>query len=108
MKNYFGILSIKENASPMDIGKAFDRIIQADLRGEVSDIHYKDAVEAYGVLSDKDRRAEYMPKYRLAKAIRNPSMGLSNDFLDGLMGIVSLKESFVIWNSELKNNQAIN
>ena len=100
IKNYFVILGIKENASPQKIREAFDRITQADKRGKVSDTHYKNVVEAYGVLSDKTRLGEYLPKYRLAKAIRNPSMGLSDDFLDGLMRIVSLEESFLIRNSK--------
>lgn len=61
MKNYYDILGIQKNASEDDIKKAFRKLAQKyhpDKKGG-DEAKFKEASEAYAVLSDKKKRAEY-------------------------------------------------
>lgn len=61
MKNYYDILGINKSASDDDIKKAFRKLAQKyhpDKKGGDEKM-FKEASEAYAVLSDKKRRAEY-------------------------------------------------
>jgi molecular chaperone DnaJ len=60
-KNYYDILGVKRNASEDDIKKAFRKLAQQyhpDKAGG-DEKKFKEVSEAYSVLSDKKRRAEY-------------------------------------------------
>src|ERR1700689_3379467 len=61
MKNYYEILGIGKDASEEDIKKAFRKLAQKyhpDKKGG-DEAKFKEASEAYSVLSDKKKRAEY-------------------------------------------------
>src|ERR1700684_2132379 len=61
MKNYYDILGIAKSASEEDIKKAFRKLAQKyhpDKKGG-DEAKFKEASEAYAVLSDKKKRAEY-------------------------------------------------
>jgi molecular chaperone DnaJ len=61
MKNYYEILGISKDASDEDIKKAFRKLAQKyhpDKKGG-DEAKFKEASEAYAVLSDKKKRAEY-------------------------------------------------
>ncbi len=61
MKNYYDILGIAKTASEDDIKKAFRKLAQKyhpDKKGG-DEAKFKEASEAYAVLSDKKKRAEY-------------------------------------------------
>lgn len=61
MKNYYEILGVQKNASEDDIKKAFRKLAQKyhpDKKGG-DEAKFKEASEAYAVLSDKKKRAEY-------------------------------------------------
>jgi molecular chaperone DnaJ len=60
-KNYYNILGVKQSATDEDIKKAFRKLAQQyhpDKTGG-DDKKFKEVSEAYSVLSDKKRRAEY-------------------------------------------------
>lgn len=60
-KNYYDILGIQKGASDDDIKKAFRKLAQKyhpDKKGG-DEAKFKEASEAYAVLSDKKKRAEY-------------------------------------------------
>jgi molecular chaperone DnaJ len=60
-KNYYDILGVKKNASEDDIKKAFRKLAQQyhpDKAGG-DEKKFKEVSEAYSILSDKKRRAEY-------------------------------------------------
>lgn len=61
VKNYYDILGIKKDASEEDIKKAFRKMAHQyhpDKNGGNAD-KFKEASEAYAVLSDKQKRAQY-------------------------------------------------
>lgn len=61
MKNYYDILGITKSASEEDIKKAFRKLAQKyhpDKKGG-DEAKFKEASEAYAVLSDQKKRAEY-------------------------------------------------
>lgn len=61
MKNYYDILGVPKNASEEDIKKAFRKLAQKyhpDKKGG-DEAKFKEASEAYSILSDKKKRAEY-------------------------------------------------
>jgi molecular chaperone DnaJ len=61
MKDYYAILGVEKNASDDDIKKAFRKLAQKyhpDKKGG-DEAKFKEMSEAYAVLSDKKRRAEY-------------------------------------------------
>jgi molecular chaperone DnaJ len=61
MKNYYEILGVPKGASEDDIKKAFRKLAQKyhpDKKGG-DEAKFKEVSEAYAVLSDKKRRAEY-------------------------------------------------
>jgi molecular chaperone DnaJ len=61
MKNYYDILGIQKNASEDDIKKAFRKLAQKyhpDKKGG-DEAKFKEVSEAYAILSDKKKRAEY-------------------------------------------------
>jgi molecular chaperone DnaJ len=61
MKDYYDILGVKRNASDADIKKAFRNLAQKyhpDKKGG-SEEKFKEVSEAYSVLGDKKKRAEY-------------------------------------------------
>src|ERR1700685_282211 len=61
MKNYYDILGIQKSATEDDIKKAFRKLAQKhhpDKKGG-DEKKFKEASEAYSVLSDKKKRAEY-------------------------------------------------
>jgi len=61
MKNYYDILGVQKNASEDEIKKAFRKLAQKyhpDKKGG-DEAKFKEASEAYAVLSDKKKRAEY-------------------------------------------------
>lgn len=61
MKNYYDILGIPKSATEDDIKKAFRKLAQKyhpDKKGG-DEAKFKEASEAYAVLSDKKKRAEY-------------------------------------------------
>lgn len=61
MKNYYDILGVPKNASEDDIKKAFRKLAQKhhpDKKGG-NEAKFKEASEAYSVLSDKKKRSEY-------------------------------------------------
>jgi len=60
-KDYYGILGVQKDATEDDIKKAFRKLAQKyhpDKKGG-DEAKFKEASEAYAVLSDKKRRAEY-------------------------------------------------
>jgi molecular chaperone DnaJ len=61
MKNYYKILEVEENASEDDIKKSY-RSLSKKYHPDINpggDDKFKEIVEAYGVLSDKQKRIEY-------------------------------------------------
>src|SRR5438105_9186219 len=61
MKNYYDILGVAKTATEDDIKKAFRKLAQKyhpDKKGG-DEAKFKEASEAYAVLSDTKRRAEY-------------------------------------------------
>lgn len=61
MKDYYQVLGIERNASEDDIKKAFRKLAQKyhpDKKGG-DEAKFKEASEAYAILSDKKKRAEY-------------------------------------------------
>ncbi|HEY4516663.1 MAG TPA: molecular chaperone DnaJ [Candidatus Paceibacterota bacterium] len=61
MKNYYDVLGVPKSATEEDVKKAFRKIAQKyhpDKKGG-DEAKFKEASEAYAVLSDKKRRAEY-------------------------------------------------
>src|SRR5580692_7040811 len=61
MKDYYQILGVQKTASEDDIKKAFRKLAQKyhpDKKGG-DEARFKEASEAYAVLSDKKKRAEY-------------------------------------------------
>jgi molecular chaperone DnaJ len=61
MKNYYDILGVQKSASEEDIKKAFRKLAQKyhpDKKGG-DEAKFKEVSEAYSVLSDKKKRAEY-------------------------------------------------
>jgi molecular chaperone DnaJ len=61
MKNYYDILGVQKSASEDDIKKAFRKLAQKyhpDKKGG-DEAKFKEVSEAYAVLSDKKKRAEY-------------------------------------------------
>ena len=61
MKNYYDILGVAKTASEEDIKKAFRKLAQKyhpDKKGG-DEAKFKEASEAYAVLSDKKKRAQY-------------------------------------------------
>lgn len=61
MKNYYDVLGIEKGASEDDIKKAFRKLAQKyhpDKKGG-DEAKFKEVSEAYAVLSDKKKRAEY-------------------------------------------------
>ena len=61
MKNYYDILGVPKTATEDDVKKAFRKIAQKyhpDKKGG-DEARFKEASEAYAVLSDKNKRAEY-------------------------------------------------
>ncbi|MGB3921959.1 MAG: DnaJ C-terminal domain-containing protein [Minisyncoccia bacterium] len=61
MKDYYKILGVEKNASEEDIKKAFRKLAHAyhpDKAGG-NEAKFKEASEAYAVLSDKKKRAQY-------------------------------------------------
>jgi molecular chaperone DnaJ len=61
MKNYYDILGVQKNASEDDIKKAFRKLAQKyhpDKKGG-DEAKFKEVSEAYAVLSDKRKRAQY-------------------------------------------------
>jgi len=61
MKNYYEILGVQKTASDEDIKKAFRKLAHKyhPDKGGGDDKKFKEISEAYAVLSDKKRRAEY-------------------------------------------------
>ena len=60
-KNYYEILGIEKSASKDDIKKAFRKLAHKyhpDKKGG-DEAKFKEASEAYGVLSDDKKRAQY-------------------------------------------------
>ncbi|MEK7186925.1 MAG: DnaJ C-terminal domain-containing protein [Patescibacteria group bacterium] len=61
MKDYYKILGVKKDASPEEIKKAFRKLAHAyhpDKSGG-DEAKFKEASEAYAVLSDKNKRAQF-------------------------------------------------
>ena len=61
MKNYYGILGLKKGASEEEIKSAFRKLahkLHPDKKGG-DEAKFKEVSEAYSVLSDKKKRAEY-------------------------------------------------
>src|SRR5882724_9042466 len=61
MKDYYDILGVQKTASDDDIKKAFRKLAQKyhpDKKGG-DEAKFKEVSEAYAVLSDKNRRAQY-------------------------------------------------
>ncbi len=61
MKNYYDILGVQKNASEEDIKRAFRKLAQKyhPDKKDGDEAKFKEASEAYAVLSDKKKRAEY-------------------------------------------------
>jgi len=91
MKNYYDILGIQKSANDEEIKKAFRKLAHKyhpDKKGG-DEKKFKEASEAYAVLSDKKRRAEY-DTYGRAFAGRASGAGYDfsgfDDFASGFSG----------------------
>lgn len=82
-KDYYAILGVQKNASESEIKKAFRALAQKhhpDKKGG-DEKKFKEVSEAYGVLSDKKRRAEYDAYGRVFQGEGGGSQGGGfNDF----------------------------
>ena len=77
MKNYYEILGVAKNASEDEIKKAFHKLAQKyhpDKKGG-DEAKFKEASEAYSVLSDKKKRAEYDTYGRTYAGAGGPGQG---------------------------------
>src|SRR3990167_9923691 len=61
MKDYYKILGVKKDASEEEIKKAFRKLAHAHHPDKAGgdEAKFKEASEAYAVLSDKNKRAQY-------------------------------------------------
>lgn len=110
-KDYYAALGVAKDSSPADIKKAY-RTLARDLHPDANpggETRFKEVSEAYSVLSDKDKRAEYDEQRRLfgsgpagftgggqagnfdlgdlfGRARGGPGMGGVGDILGGLFG----------------------
>jgi curved DNA-binding protein CbpA len=67
MQDYYGILGVTSDASPTDIKKAFRekaKHLHPDIAGDAGAEAMRKLINAYGVLSNEDRRGEYDRSYR--------------------------------------------
>lgn len=63
-RDYYDVLGVSRNATDVDIKKAFRRLAKEHhpdrtKNDKNAEIKFKEAQEAYGVLSDKEKRAQY-------------------------------------------------
>ena len=68
-KDYYGILNVSKGASDDEIKKAYKKLAmkyhpdrnrtKSEVEQEEASKKFKDVAEAYGVLSDKDKRKRY-------------------------------------------------
>lgn len=63
-KNYYGILGVKKNASDEEIKKAYRKLARkyhpdVNAGDKTAESKFKEISEAYGVLSDKEKREQY-------------------------------------------------
>jgi molecular chaperone DnaJ len=87
MKNYYDILGVAKSASEDEIKKAFRKLAQKyhpDKKGG-DEAKFKEASEAYSVLSDQKKRAEY-DTYGKTFAGGGPSGGQAGGFAGGFGG----------------------
>ena len=99
MKNYYDILGVAKSATEDDIKKAFRKLAQKyhpDKKGG-DEKKFKEASEAYAVLSDKKKRAEY-DTYGKTFAGGGPNPGFGgfdfSNFAQGGFGGFSSGEGF--------------
>src|SRR5271168_1195178 len=77
MKNYYDILGVQKNASEEDIKTAFRKLAQKyhpDKKGG-DEAKFKELSEAYAVLADKKKRAEYDAYGKTFAGGANPGAG---------------------------------
>ena len=77
MKDYYEVLGVQKNASEDDIKKAFRKLAHKyhpDKKGG-DEAKFKEASEAYAVLSDKKKRAEYDTYGRAFNGASGPGAG---------------------------------
>src|SRR3989338_3424367 len=87
MKNYYDILGVPKTASEEDIKKAFRKLAHKhhpDKKGG-DEAKFKEESEAYSVLSDKKKRAEY-DTYGKTFAGGGPSTGSGQAGFGGFGG----------------------
>src|ERR1700677_3839463 len=87
MKNYYDILGVPKSASEEEIKKAFRKLAQKyhpDKKGG-DEAKFKEASEAYSVLSDQKKRAEY-DTYGKTFAGGGPAGGQAGNFAGGFGG----------------------
>jgi len=86
MKDYYNILGVKKNASQDEIRKAFHKLAHKHHPDKGGDEKkFKEVNEAYQILSDKNKRAQYDNFGRVFSAQDGPSSGWDgqNPFGDG-------------------------
>lgn len=88
MKDYYSILGVTKNASEDDIKKAFRKLAHKyhpDKKGG-DEQKFKEASEAYAVLSDKKKRAEYDTYGRTFQGGGSPGGGFDFSGFEGFQG----------------------
>jgi curved DNA-binding protein CbpA len=73
MENYYSLLGVREDSSPLEIKKAFRekaKQLHPDIAGKAAEAAMRKILAAYEVLSSRDRRFEYDRAYsRFAKKV---------------------------------------